>query len=109
MTGQPISKPPLPFYKIEFNCFDAEDRCLKCKLVRNPDGSDSCLGRLPGVVSACCGHGHHMGYIGFDSGLTLVYNGKPKESRIVAKLKLSPEEVAKVREENAQWVEGGSM
>lgn len=30
--------------------------CQKCKLPPRADGHDQCLGRLPGVMNACCGH-----------------------------------------------------
>lgn len=33
------------------------DRCGFCGLPSTPDGHDGCLGALPGVVNACCGHG----------------------------------------------------
>lgn len=41
--------------------------CRKCKLKRGRDGVDPCLGVLPGVMFACCGHGGE-GYIYFKSG-----------------------------------------
>ena len=34
-----------------------ERPCVHCGLLAAPDGPDPCLGLLPGVVSACCGHG----------------------------------------------------
>jgi len=33
---------------------------------------DPCMGMLPGVVGACCGHGFNQGYIGFEDG-TFIY------------------------------------
>lgn len=38
--------------------------CNKCQQW-NPDGPDICLGRLVGVVAACCGHGKQMPYVAF--------------------------------------------
>ncbi len=36
----------------------AEERtCAKCGRFPTPEGYDACLGYLPGVGSACCGHG----------------------------------------------------
>ena len=36
----------------------AVDRpCPRCKRTPTADGHDACLGKLPGVSSACCGHG----------------------------------------------------
>lgn len=31
--------------------------CIECNMVPTPEGYDACLGYLPGIVSACCGHG----------------------------------------------------
>ena len=31
--------------------------CGHCGLPNTTDGYDGCLGKLPGVVNACCGHG----------------------------------------------------
>ena len=31
--------------------------CEECGLKRTPEGHDACLGELPGVMNACCGHG----------------------------------------------------
>ncbi len=31
--------------------------CNNCRLHRTPEGHDACLGTLPGVMNACCGHG----------------------------------------------------
>jgi len=32
--------------------------CGKCGLHNTPEGHDACLGTLPGVKNACCGHGN---------------------------------------------------
>jgi len=34
-----------------------ERPCVECHVVAEPGGPDPCLGRLPGVRAACCGHG----------------------------------------------------
>lgn len=40
-----------------------EDRsCVKCGEMPTPEGYDSCLGYIPGVSSACCGHGVEAPY-----------------------------------------------
>ncbi len=31
--------------------------CGHCGLHNTPEGHDGCLGTLPGVMNACCGHG----------------------------------------------------
>lgn len=44
--------------------------CAHCHLTITPGEPDPCLGRLPGVRNACCGHGGD-GYIQFDNGATI--------------------------------------
>lgn len=39
-----------------------ERPCVSCGLLAEIDGPDPCLGVLPGVSSACCGHGIEPGY-----------------------------------------------
>jgi hypothetical protein len=34
-----------------------ERPCLKCGRMPTPEGYDTCLGYIDGVISACCGHG----------------------------------------------------
>jgi len=41
--------------------------CKKCGLFPNDSGEDPCWGHLPGVVSACCGHGIEIPYIVLDT------------------------------------------
>ena len=41
--------------------------CRLCGMVRLPEGEDPCLGHLPGVAYACCGHGLERGYILFEN------------------------------------------
>ena len=52
---------------------DDRDRiCGHCKLPNRPDGHDPCLGTLPGVRNACCGHGRRdKSYIQFEGGKTV--------------------------------------
>lgn len=36
----------------------AEERvCVRCGRLPTDEGYDACLGKLKGVVAACCGHG----------------------------------------------------
>lgn len=46
--------------------------CPECHLKRGADGHDPCMGALPGVKYACCGHGGKTmssdGYIYFENG-----------------------------------------
>jgi hypothetical protein len=53
--GQPVSD------------FPHSHRCENCGLLPGPDGEDGCLGHLPGVITACCGHGKFPGYIVFEN------------------------------------------
>ena len=49
-----------------------EVTCKKCNLPCDIDGPDPCLGLLPGVEFACCGHGNRANsYIKFDNGLII--------------------------------------
>lgn len=46
--------------------------CGQCGIATGKDGHDPCLGTLPGVMNACCGHGAVKGaYIQFTGGLIL--------------------------------------
>ena len=45
--------------------------CGKCGKLLPESGPDPCLGMLPGVRFACCGHGKERGYIMFANGLTV--------------------------------------
>jgi hypothetical protein len=44
------------------------DPCPHCGLSRTAEGHDGCLGTLPGVKAACCGHGVEDGYVLFETG-----------------------------------------
>lgn len=47
--------------------FGAERPCRYCYLMPTPEGHDACLGELPGVKYACCGHGiEGEGYISYE-------------------------------------------
>ena len=51
------------------------ETCYLCRRQRPKDrGPDPCLGKLPGVVNACCGHGLQWGYVTFENGKTLVFD-----------------------------------
>jgi hypothetical protein len=47
--------------------------CELCHQPRTPDGDDPCIGGLPGVANACCGHGREPGYLIFANGVTLQF------------------------------------
>ena len=47
--------------------------CTVCHLPPTPEGHDPCLGRLPGVTSACCGRGQVVeGYRVLEDGTRVV-------------------------------------
>jgi len=58
-------------------------KCPACDMTRERDfGPDPCLGELPGVDFACCGHGGvpgttaiGTGYVAFNNGVVLRFNG----------------------------------
>ncbi len=44
--------------------------CGTCGQYRTKEGYDACLGKLPGLVNACCGHGNiQEAYIQFLNGI----------------------------------------
>lgn len=51
---------------------DPNRACGYCKLPNTPEGYDGCIGKLPSVMNACCGHGsNNDAYIQFDDGQIL--------------------------------------
>ena len=47
-------------------------RCGHCRLPNLDEDHDPCLGTLPGVANACCGHGERSeSFIQFESGVTV--------------------------------------
>lgn len=59
--------------------------CGYCKLSETKDGHDACLGELPNIMNACCGHGNiDEMYIQFFDGICI--RGK-EASLVVEKLK----------------------
>ncbi len=56
------------------NIYDFPRPCKVCKKFNIEDGResyDACIGKLPGVVAACCGHGTKDGYIYFDNDVVI--------------------------------------
>ena len=54
-------------------------KCPACKQVRKADGLDPCLGVLPCVKYACCGHGGRSdtmvgGYVYFENGICIRFD-----------------------------------
>jgi len=51
---------------------DPQRECGYCGISNTPEGHDGCLGTLPGVMNACCGHGSDdEAYVQFDTGKIL--------------------------------------
>lgn len=48
---------------------DKNRQCGHCQLDNTPEGHDGCLGVLPKVMNACCGHGDAKdAYVQFNDG-----------------------------------------
>jgi len=45
--------------------------CPYCGKLPTSEGYDACLGKLPGVKNACCGHGITDGYIQFENDVVI--------------------------------------
>ena len=80
-TGEPVN----------FNGWFGDGRpCVHCTLPPTPQGADGCLGMLPGVEYACCGHtgvATRQTYIKYDDG-RVVYGEEARTHQ--EKLKGSP-------------------
>lgn len=48
--------------------------CPKCSKMPTEEGYDGCLGKLPGILEACCGHGIRKGYIIFENGKKIYFD-----------------------------------
>lgn len=45
-------------------CWKNDKRpCRRCGRSPTPEGHDACLGYIPGVAAACCGHGIQKGWV----------------------------------------------
>lgn len=70
------------FYKDGIVVEGKDRACTRCGRLPTESGHDACLGKVPGAISACCGHGVRSGY--------LVY---PKlEGQEMAKLNEAPKD-----------------
>ncbi|MDY6796983.1 MAG: hypothetical protein SWK76_17125 [Actinomycetota bacterium] len=45
--------------------FEEERPCVRCGRMPTEGGADACLGNIPGVTGACCGHGVYEGFVTF--------------------------------------------
>jgi hypothetical protein len=48
-------------------------KCPKCGNRQMKEGYDPCLGKIPGVTKACCGHGNDQPYLHFENGWTMQF------------------------------------
>ena len=62
-----------------------EKPCKRCKKPPTKEGHDACLGTLPGVKYACCGHGEQPGYIMFTNGVVIRGDFKVERHKEVKK------------------------
>lgn len=60
------------FWKEDDTSILIDKSCPKCHLFPLKYEVDPCLGLLPGVEHACCGHGIHNGYILFNNGKRVI-------------------------------------
>lgn len=65
----------------EIHQFEVGWICPECHLARSAEGYDPCIGKLPGVKYACCGHGGKsnptvcaQGYIYFENGVIIRFD-----------------------------------
>ena len=60
-----------------------KETCSHCNKKRTKEGHDGCIGTIPNVKNACCGHGEDkMAYIQFDH---KDYNKEPNKIRLSGK------------------------
>jgi len=50
------------YYHDTLEPFDNSRSCIRCGLSPTDNGHDPCLGIIPDVKAACCGHGIGPGY-----------------------------------------------
>ena len=59
-------------YSDTLESIDNIRKCKHCNLLPTKEGHDACLGNLPGVEYACCGHGdREKSYIKFTNGMII--------------------------------------
>lgn len=65
--------------------------CGHCGLSRATEGHDGCVGTLPGVMNACCGHGEvGMAYVQYEDGTRVA--GVDALYAIIARKRFNKEE-----------------
>lgn len=49
-------------YEDNYQPITIQRPCVRCHRIPTVEGHDSCLGYLPGITNACCGHGVEQPY-----------------------------------------------
>lgn len=71
-----------------------ERTCGHCLLNNRLDGHDACLGCLPGVANACCGHGNEQeAYVQLSTGQRLSGKVAKDEQDRLRKIEVNPQTV----------------
>jgi hypothetical protein len=60
---------------------ESDLECPKCNMKKTTDGHDPCIPNLPGVRSACCGHGVKDGYIMFENRIAIDGNFERRKDK----------------------------
>ncbi len=71
LRGHPIQETRGQWYYADTEQPTAGNRrnCALCQIPDTPEGHDPCLGTIPGVTNACCGHGDPVAaYIQLETG-----------------------------------------
>jgi len=50
-------------YSDDKSSIEKERPCIRCGELPTKEGYDTCLGHIPGLKSACCGHGVEAPYL----------------------------------------------
>lgn len=70
VRGNPVYWDGIAWCFLDGVPIEAEERpCVVCHVTVGRDDPDPCIGMLPGVTSACCGHGVESLFIVFDGDL----------------------------------------
>jgi hypothetical protein len=75
-NGNPIEYVDGAWRYLDGEIADTSRPCPRCGRLPTPEGHDACLGHLPGVSSACCGHGIKPGYVRYTNGTEVRYSGE---------------------------------
>lgn len=75
-NGNPIEYVDGEWRYLDGEIADTSRPCPRCGRLQTTAGDDACLGHLPGVSSACCGHGIKPGYVRYTNGMEVRYSGE---------------------------------